>query len=264
MKIGFIGTGKMATAIAKGILDRGIVAADDVCGIDIDPGARQAFATATGVATSADADSILGPVDIVILAVKPQAAKAAVEPIAEHCQGKLVISIAAGLRLSDLCAWFGSKRIVRVMPNTPAMVGRGASAFCGAEGTARNDAENVRLIFEAVGTAVEVTEDKMDAVTALSGSGPAYFFEMIQALTDAGGQCGLDKDTARELAVQTAAGAAEMLNRGLGSPDQLRDAVTSPGGTTAAGLAVMKENNFRKLIADTVRAAHDRSVELGG
>lgn len=263
MKIGFLGTGKMATAIARGLLQRKIVSATDIAGVDIAEEARAAFATATGVQAAATTEHLSQAADIIVIAVKPQVAKTAVKPLAGHCRDKLVISIAAGLHLRKLCDWLDSTRVIRVMPNTPAMVGRGASAFCCSNGVKPQDKEAVQCILDAVGTVIEVEEPLMDAVTAISGSGPAYVFEMISALADAGAACDLPREEALQLAIQTVAGAAEMLRCDMGSPEDLRDAVTSPGGTTEAGLGVLHKGQFRKLIADTVRAARDRSVELG-
>jgi pyrroline-5-carboxylate reductase len=149
------------------------------------------------------------------------------------------------------------------MPNTPLMVGKGATAFACAEAVTESDRAFVTSMFSAVGVVHEVPEEQLDAVTALSGSGPAYVFEMIQALVDAGAAVGLPADVALKLTVQTVAGAAEMVARGIGSPDALRAAVTSRGGTTEAGLAVLGEADFRNVIADVVRAAARRSEELG-
>ncbi|MFO7821269.1 MAG: pyrroline-5-carboxylate reductase [Lentisphaeria bacterium] len=264
MKIGFLGTGKMATAIARGMLTKGIVSKTDIFGVDISEKAREEFAKNTGAQPKALPDKMVDDADILVIAVKPQVAEDAVKSIADQGSGKLLISIAAGLPLSKLCAWFNSQRVVRVMPNTPAMIGRGASAFCCAAEVTRKDINDVRNILTAIGTVNKVKEELMDAVTALSGSGPAYVFEMVQALTEAGTACDLPPDIAGQLAIQTVSGSAEMLSKGLGTPEDLRDAVTTPGGTTAAGLAVMEDNGFRKMIEKTVRAARDRSMELGG
>jgi len=200
---------------------------------------------------------------VVLLAVKPQAAEDAVVPLAGACAGKLVISICAGLPLARLAGWFASQRVIRVMPNTPLVVGQGATVFtCGTDVT-RGDRAVAQRIFGALGVALELPEEMMDAVTALSGSGPAYVFEMIQGLVEAGVEAGLPADVALVLTVQTVAGAAEMVRRGLGAPDELRAAVTSKGGTTAAGLAVFARADYRRLLKEVVRAARERSAELG-
>jgi len=263
-KLGFIGAGKMATAIAKGLADRQAWPRTAMLAADVAPAARAAFATATGgVACGESAVEVAQAADIVLLAVKPQKAPEVVPLIAPACRGKLVISIAAGLTLKRLAGWFGHDRIIRVMPNTPLMVGKGATVFtCGAGVTAA-DRATATSIFGALGIVFELDETHMDAVTALSGSGPAYVFEMVAALVEAGVEIGLPRDVAHALTVQTVAGAAAMLEQGLGTPDELRNAVTSPGGTTAAGLAVMAKAEFRTLKRDVVRAAHARSIELG-
>lgn len=263
MKLGFIGAGKMATAIAKGILDSGVLALDELIAADISGDARDAFTSSTAVECLPSADRIIDESRVLLLAVKPQCAEQAVAPIGSRCAGKLVISIAAGLTLARLEAWFDTNRIVRVMPNTPLTVGCGASAFACSDAVLKEDRELTGEIFGATGIVFEVPEEQLDAVTAVSGSGPAYIFEMIQGLTDAGVSAGLDPEMCRQLVVQTVAGAAEMVSSGLGTPDQLREAVTSPGGTTAAGLEVFRKAGFRGLLGDVVAAARDRSQELG-
>jgi pyrroline-5-carboxylate reductase len=253
----------MATAIARGLVDNGVFTTAELAAVDVSAAARAAFTAATGVACGDDAAAAIEPADAVLLAVKPQVAAAAVAPVAGLCGGKLVISICAGLPVAKLAGWFSHERIIRVMPNTPVTVGRGAAVFyCGA-GASAADRALAEQIFGAVGIVLEMDEAQLDGVTALSGSGPAYVFEMIQALIDGAVAIGLPPDAAFALTVQTVAGAAEMVQRGLGTPDELRVAVTSPGGTTAAGLAVLSAAGFRDLIAIVLRAARDRSVELG-
>ncbi|OPZ24127.1 MAG: Pyrroline-5-carboxylate reductase [Lentisphaerae bacterium ADurb.BinA184] len=263
MKIGFLGAGKMATALAKGLVDKGVCAPADLLAADVAAAARQAFTEATGVACSADAAAMARAVDVLVVAVKPQVAAAAVAGLREFCGGRLVVSIAAGIPLVRLAAWVGHDRLVRVMPNTPVVVGMGASVFAAAAGVDEADRRLVGRMFGAVGLALEMPEERLDAVTALSGSGPAYAFEMIRALTAGAVALGLPPEAALQLAAQTLAGAAEMVRRGLGTPEQLRVAVTSPGGTTAAGLAVLDRAGFPALVAEVLRAARDRSVELG-
>lgn len=263
MKLCFVGAGKMATAMAGGLVNRNVLTPEEMGAADISPEARVAFTEATGVACAANARDVVPDAEVILLAVKPQYAADAVASIAKECAGKLIVSIAAGLPLARLGEWFGSERIVRVMPNTPLMVHKGASVYACADGVSDEDRAFVQTVFGTLGIAHEMPEKAIDAVTALSGSGPAYVFEMIQALVEAAVAVELPADIALELAVQTVAGAAEMVQRRLGTPDDLRVAVTSPGGTTAAGLAVLEKANFRGLIADAVRAARDRSIELG-
>jgi pyrroline-5-carboxylate reductase len=264
MNVLFLGAGKMATAIARGIVNAGVLSPSDLSACDISAEARDAFREATGgiSCTAPDADHFR-TCDVLLLAVKPQVAAAAVAALPPLRDDVLVISIAAGIPLASLEQWFGTQRLIRTMPNTPLMVGCGATVFARGPAAGDADAAFTRRIFGSLGLVEEIEESLIDAVTAVSGSGPAYIFEMIQALTAGGVRVGLPADLALALTVQTVSGAAEMLQRGLGSPDELRRAVTSPGGTTAAGLAVLAAHDFRELIAGVVRAARDRSLELG-
>ncbi len=263
MKLAFLGAGKMATAIAAGIVRKGILPAGDLCACDVSPEARAQFTARTGVACTDLDPAIYADADAILLAVKPQKAAEALAMLPKLKPDCLVVSIMAGVTLTRLAGWLGTEKLIRTMPNTPLMVGSGATGFaCGAAATAE-DAAFVRQVFGALGFVGEVPEESLNAVTALSGSGPAYVFEMIQALADAGVAVGLPADLALGLTVQTVAGAAEMLRQGLGTPDELRIAVTSPGGTTAAGLAVMADGEFRELMRRVVLAARDRGIELG-
>lgn len=263
MSLAFLGAGKMATAIARGLVGEQVYAPAAIRAADPYAAARAAFTASVGAATSDDNAAVIADADTVVLAMKPQDAGAALAPLRGAFAGKLLISICAGLSIAKLSAWTGSDRIVRVMPNTPAMVNKGASVFaCGGAVTAA-DREQTRRILGAIGIVMEMDESQLDAVTGLSGSGPAYVFEFIQALVDGAAGVGLDREQALALVVQTVAGAAEMLRQDLGTPDELRAAVTSKGGTTAAGLQVMADGNFRDLMARTVARATARSMELG-
>lgn len=263
MRIFFVGGGKMATALAAGIVRQGLYRAEELCGCDVSESARAAFTAATGVVCEADA-SRCGEAETVLLAVKPQVAESAVASLPALRPGALVISICAGIPLSRLSGWFGGlTNIIRVMPNTPLMVGKGASCYALGSGVSEAGGELAGRLLGSLGMAHRVEESQLDAVTALSGSGPAYFFEMVKALTEAGKAVGLSEELSLELSVQTMVGAGEMLARGLGTPDELRDAVTSPHGTTFEGLEVMRKADFRALMRRVVEAARDRSVELG-
>jgi pyrroline-5-carboxylate reductase len=264
MKIAFIGAGKMATALASGIINGGVCGAGDVIATDVLGNARDMFSAATGAGTTDDNATAIRGADVVVLAVKPQVAESVVAPLKGAFSGKLLISIAAGLSLSKLCYWSDSDRVVRVMPNTPTMVGKGASAYATAAAVDDADRRTVDQILGAGGICYEVSEAHLDAVTGVSGSGPAYVFEFIQAMVDGAVDVGLDAGLAEALVVQTVAGAAEMVQQKKGTPDELRVAVTSPGGTTAAGLKVLEDADFRQLMADVIRRATERSVELGG
>lgn len=262
MNIVFIGAGKMATALAGGMGRTPAFASDRLSACDLVPEARAAFTAATGYPCAATPEAV-GAADVLILAVKPQGAEAAVRELPPRRSGALIISICAGISLARLQQWFGSRRLVRVMPNTPLLVGAGASCFALADADDRDAAGLATRIFGSAGMVRQVSEEQLDAVTALSGSGPAYFFEFAEALRQAGVGLGLPDALALELAVQTMAGSAEMLRRGQGTPLELRRAVTSPGGTTAAALAVMEQQDFRGLVAAMLAAARDRSRELG-
>jgi pyrroline-5-carboxylate reductase len=263
MKTVFIGAGKMATAIVKGVVNNKIIPQEEIAAVDISEDARRNFTEITGVQCYESPDDILMDCEIVVLAVKPQYAETAAKNIAEKCKDKLIISIAAGVTLNSLEEWFACEKIARTMPNTPLMVGCGASVFAAASGVNEEDKKIISSLFEASGVVFEVQESLIDAVTAVSGSGPAYLFEMIDAMTQAGVKCGLPEELALTLTAQTVKGAGEMILQKIGTPCELRTAVTSPGGTTEAGLKVMEGKHFRELIYNVVQAAMKRSIELG-
>lgn len=253
----------MATALATAVVQNSIAKTDDVRASDILEVARNAFKDATGIECVEDAKPLVPKADVIILAVKPQVAEAAVRALPQIQPSTLVISICAGIPIAKLSRWFNSGRIIRVMPNTPLMVGKGASAFAPGPDATEEDAAFAGRLLGAAGIARQVEEPLLDAVTGLSGSGPAYVFELAQAMALAGEKVGIPFDMAMALSIQTIAGAAEMMVRGIGTPEKLRDAVTSPNGTTAAGLAIMSASDFRGMINSTVEAATKRSVELG-
>jgi pyrroline-5-carboxylate reductase len=264
MKLGVIGCGKMGTAFVAGAIRSGAVAAADVCGIDPIKAARDQFAAVTG-AQVAEGISALAACDVVLLCTKPQDACGALKHLAAVSkESVLVISIAAGVKLAALeQAADGRARIVRAMPNTPAAVGKGASGFCMGQLAQEKDSATARLILGSVGLAVEVPERLMDAVTGLSGSGPAYAYLFIDALADGGVKAGLARADAIRLAAQTVWGAAAMVLETGEHPAVLKDMVTSPGGTTIAGLAELEKHGLRSALIEAVTAATRRSVELG-
>jgi len=262
----FIGAGKMATAIALGYMRRGGGAdssAERVLAYDISEKARRAFTEATGVPCVADAAEAVGQADRILLAVKPQHLVEALAALPPFPSNALVISICAGVPLAKLQKLTGTGRLIRVMPNTPLMVGKGASCYAPGPKATKEDLAFVGSLLGSSGLARQVDESLLDAVTALSGSGPAYVFEMAKAMVLAGQAVGLDEALSTELTLQTIAGAAEMLSRREGTPDELRDAVTSPHGTTFEGLEVMRKQDFRDMMRRVVIAARDRSIELG-
>lgn len=265
MRIGFLGAGRMATALAKGLLESGAVSADDVTASDVSEQARSAFNSATGVEVAADNREAAWNDDVLVLAVKPQVLPTVLADIRDQIDAKtLVVSIAAGVPLKTLEAGLpDGQRLVRVMPNTPALVAAGASCFALGRHANSEDAETVKALLSPVGFVAEVPESSLDAVTGLSGSGPAYVYQIIEALSDGGVRVGLPRDLATQLAAQTLIGAAKMVLETGEHPGALKDAVTSPGGTTIAGLHALELGGLRSTLIDAVVAATDRSVELG-
>ncbi len=263
MKIGFIGCGKMGAALARGVLSSGACAPGDVLACDRVADAAAALAADTGVRIAAGPRDVAAGSDVALLCVKPDDAPAALAEAAPKLAGKLLVSIAAGLTLAALQAAAPGSRVVRVMPNTGALVRQGASAYAAGPGVTDADATAVAKIFSSVGLAFAVKESLLDAVTGLSGSGPAYVYLFIEALSDGGVQMGLPRDLATRLAVQTVAGAAAMVAGTAMHPALLREMVTSPGGTTIAGLAELERAGLRSGVIGAVRAATERSRELG-
>ena len=261
-KVGFIGSGKTATAIAAGIVNKNIFSSQEILASDISEDSLKAFNKACGADTCTDNSKVTSECQTIILAVEPQVAESVCSSL-NLPEDAHIISIAAGFKIASLQKWLKTDKITRVMPNTPLMVGKGASAYCCSSAISSDEQELVEKIFGSAGIIHKVEEKDIDAVTGVSGSGPAYVFEFIQALTNAGIENDLSPEASLELAVQTVAGAAEMVARKMGTPDELRDAVTSPNGTTYAALQVMKQKNFRQLISDSVDAAVKRSIELG-
>ena len=251
----------MATAIAGGLVKSGLYQANELAAFDVSDAAGQAFTAATGIAPSALETAIQA--DVILIAVKPQVIAQALAPLKGKISDKLLISIAAGVTIEKLFSLTDAARIIRVMPNTPALVGAGAAAYAPSEKAAEEDILLADKILNSVGMAFKVKESDLDAVTGLSGSGPAYVFEFIQALADGGVAEGLPRDIATKLAAQTLLGAARMVLETGKHPNELCDAVTSPGGTTSRGLELLAEKAVHGSIMQAVRAAAGRSRELG-
>lgn len=263
--IGFIGAGNMARSLAGGLLNNGWTA-EKVRLSDPDARQRAGAEQALGVHTFADNRELAEHVEILVLAVKPQALKEVAEALATTVQRKrpLVISIAAGVRVSDLERWLGGKLpIVRVMPNTPALVGSGASGLYANARVSTAQRDLAETILRAVGVAVWVQDEALiDTVTALSGSGPAYFFMVMEALEKAAIAHGLEPKTARLLTLETAYGAAKMALEGGEEPAQLRKRVTSPGGTTEKAIQTLQAGHLEQIFDQAVLAAIQRAREL--
>ncbi len=265
LRIGFIGAGRMATALAAGFTSAAIATAEQMIASDVWPEGRDRLAAETGARVTESNAEVLDQADVVFLAVKPQTMPDVVAEIADQVEARhLIISIAAGIPLQTLSSALGIQtRLVRVMPNTPCLVGESASAFALGGAASEADGQLVQKLLSAVGIAFSVPEPLLDAVTGLSGSGPAYVYLMIEALSDGGVRMGLPRDTATQLAAQTLLGAAKMVLETGEHPGALKDAVTSPGGTTIAGLHALEAGGFRGTVINAVEAATRRSAELG-
>lgn len=262
LSIAFIGAGKMATAIAGGLTKN--TKDVRVCACDISAKAAADFTAATGCPCFTDGvSSAITDANVVILAVKPQYAATALNDLAGQLAGKLLISIVAGWKIDKIAALAETERVIRVMPNTPALVGEGMSCFAVGGAVTDSDAEIAGKILLSVGRVRQVSENLLDAVTGLSGSGPAYVMEFIMGLADGGVFCGLPRDVAVDLAIQTVLGTAAMCRENPGAIASLRDAVISPGGTTACGILTLQEGAFKGVTANAVIAGAEKSVELG-
>ena len=263
--IGFIGAGRMAAALARGFVDSGLVAPENLIASDPVPAGRKAFGQAVGCETTDSNADVLAKAKVIFLAFKPHQLDEATEMVRDQFDGSyLVISILAGVRLAKLDeACGGLARVVRVMPNTPALVGEGACGYALGQAATADDGELVKRLLCAVGVAYEVKESLIDAVTGLSGSGPAYGYTIIEALSDGGVAAGLSRDIATRLAAQTMLGAAKMVLETGKHPGELKDMVCSPGGTTIEGVHELEEGGVRNALINAVRAATERAVELG-
>jgi len=265
LRVGFLGGGAMAEALAGGLLAGGLPP-DRIRAADPDPARRKHLEQRLGLATTADNAEAVASADAVVIAVKPGLVATALAGLPVVGPGPLWVSIAAGVRLAALAGWLpAGARIVRAMPNTPALVGAGATAICGNARVSRDDLALATALFESVGWCWTASEEsQLDAVTGLSGSGPAYVFVFLEALADAGVRVGLPRDAAARLAVQTVLGAAKLADETGRPPAQLKDQVTSPGGTTIAGLERLEAGGLRAAVYEAVAAATARSRELAG
>lgn len=261
-KITVVGAGKMATAISLGLVAKGY-AHDEIHAYDVSPDAAWNYRETTGCTVHATMADALAGTDIVLLAVKPQYAPAALAEAKSLIAGRLVISIVAGMKLDTLKNLSGCSRIVRVMPNTPALVRQGMSCFAVSSDVSAADKELAESILSSFGLVREVPESLMDAVTGLSGSGPAYVIEFILGLAEGGVYCGLPRDLALQSAIQTVLGTALMCKQNPASVEALRNAVITPNGTTARGIHVLDQAGFRGTLENCVIAAAERSAELG-
>lgn len=263
--IAFIGAGNMAQAIIKGMLAAGYPT-DKISASGRTPTKLEQLSTQTGIHTSTDNLALCQAADVIVLGVKPQMMADLVRSIAPAVDAskQLIVSVAAGILAHSIEAWLGQKvPIVRCMPNTPSLVGQGAAGLFATHQVSAAQKQTATTIMQAVGLAIWVEgETSIDAVTAVSGSGPAYYFLMMEAMVAGAEQLGLSHDTAQQLVIQTALGAAQMAQQSDQSPAQLRVAVTSPKGTTEQALNTFNEGGFSQLCGQAMAAAHHRSEEL--
>jgi pyrroline-5-carboxylate reductase len=264
-KLGIIGTGKMGSALIEGIYNAGIIPGSDMYASDLFESSLHELNNKFGINVSVDNNETIKNSDIIILAVKPQILKTVLSSIKDSLDSsKLLVSIAAGVKIEDLENELNpDARVVRVMPNIAATVSEAASAVSAGSNASINDAEDVMAMFQLVGSAIIIPEHLMDAVTGLSGSGPAYIFPVIEAMADGGVYEGLDRNSAIILAAQTVLGAAKMVLETSIHPGQLKDMVTSPSGTTIRGVHVLEEYKIRAAFMNAVIASSNRSKELG-
>jgi pyrroline-5-carboxylate reductase len=261
--IAFIGGGNMAGAIIGGLIRQGTTAADIEVVEPFAP-ARDNLKTQYGVAAKEHASAALGRAGLVVWAVKPQTFKEAAAQASAHCANALHLSVAAGIRSDSIAHWLGTERIVRAMPNTPALVGKGMTALYARPGVSETDKRRVDEVIATTGESLWVAEEaQLDAVTALSGSGPAYVFFFLEAMTRAGAEMGLTREQAYQLAVGTFAGASELARASNDPPDVLRQRVTSKGGTTYAAITSMEQDRIQELFVKALHAARERARELG-
>jgi len=254
----------MASALVKGAVQSGVLLPQDIVASDPVRAAAEHLAAESGLRVLDGNWEVCQAADVLVLCVKPGDALAALRDMSSELAGKLVISIVAGIPLARLQEAVGlGTRLIRVMPNTPALVHRGASAFSLGAGATEADAATAQKLFGAVGTVCRVKEELLDVVTGLSGSGPAYIYLVIEALADGGVLMGLPRDLALQLAAQTVSGSAEMVLQTGQHPAVLRDMVTSPGGTTIAGLEALEAKGLRSALLSAVRAATEKARELG-
>jgi pyrroline-5-carboxylate reductase len=261
-QLGFIGGGKLAGSVIRGLVLKEFCAPEQIIVNEPNPATRAALQNEIGISIAEDNRQLAALAEIIFLGVKPQMILPIVREIEAAVENKLVVSLAAGVRLTNIESVI-SARVMRVMTNTPSAIGRAASALAAGTRTTSEDREKVRAIFNAIGVAVEVDEDEIDAVTALSGSGPAFVYNMIEALAAGAIKAGLtNKDNALRLAAQTVLGAADLVLTSGKTPEELVAMVVTPGGTTAAGLDIMHQRSTADGISAAVEAAAARGRDM--
>jgi pyrroline-5-carboxylate reductase len=262
-RLAFLGAGKIASAIVRGLLAKNVCRPADMSCCSKTGGTAEKLAAATGITHEPDLAKLVGLADIVIVAFKPQSLAAADPRLADLTAGKLVISVLAGKKLDRLAQVFPRARnLVRALPNTPAAIGAAMTTYAPLAPLSDADQRTVTSLLEALGQQLQVDEKHLDALTALGGSGPAFVFEFVAGLRDAGVAAGLPLEVAAKVALETTLGAARLLAQTGSQPEALRDQVTSPNGTTFAGLQVMAARQFRETLKETILAATARAGEL--
>lgn len=263
-KLAVVGGGQMGRALVGGLIGSGVVQESDVSLVEPCEQSRAWWREGYPSVHHVDLATAISTSDATLLAVKPNVMPKVAAQAKSIASGKLFVSIAAGVSLETLEQWLGPARLVRVMPNTPSLVGQGVSAYCCNAIVTAEDREWTQQMLECVGMAIEIDESQMDGVTGLSGSGPAYVCLMIEALADGGVLAGLPRPMAMRLATQTVLGTAQMVAQTQRHPGELKDAVASPGGTTIAGIAALEQNGLRSALIQAVAASAQRSRQMGG
>ena len=263
-KIGFIGAGKMATAMIEGLLSKGLYSKDEIIACSRNQATKDRVSKELGIEVTTDASKVFSSADVIVLAVKPNQIEGILTTnSAANSTKKLLISIAAGIKIGTLEKYVPDSRIIRVMPNVCCTVLESASSYTLGTKATEDDRQCVKRILEAIGIAFEVPESKIDAVTGLSGSSPAYMFMVIDALADGGVLMGLPRDVALKLAAQTMLGSAKTVLETGKHPEDLKDSVCSPGGTTIEGVKVLEDYGMRAAFISAVQASAEKSKELG-
>ena len=264
-KIGFIGAGNMASALVRGLIKSKKYKSDQISASDKDQIALSRLSQQFRISSYPLNTDLVKNCTIIVLSIKPQNMRDVLEEIKGYIKDNhLIISIAAGIPLKLIHSIIARDiPLIRVMPNTPALIQKGISAIAGGKWAGKDHMATARAILNSVGQTVDVEESMMDAVTALSGSGPGYVFRLMECMVEAGIQVGLTKETALDLVVQTFLGAAQLAKISDESLSVLRERVTSPGGTTAAGLKVFEDAGLESIIVEAIKAANERSIELG-
>jgi pyrroline-5-carboxylate reductase len=264
MTFGFLGFGKMASALIEGMLNAECCRPEDIVVINRHPESAVEDVEKLGIRYGASPRTVVDQTEAIILGTKPADSLQLLKDVRQYLDGKLLISVAAGINIDRLQDAAGHRtRVIRAMPNTPSLIGKGATAYALGDHATMADAEIAEKVFSAVGVVYRVRESALDAVTGLSGSGPAYVFTFVEALADGGVMMGLPREVALELAVQTVFGSALMIRETGKHPAELREMVASPGGTTMAAIEILEARGLRHTIMSAVRAASERARELG-